>query len=296
MKVYCFLFREMYWKPAAFLLQCRQRFALNPNLKNIRFYYSTPSKTIPFQSHMQKLKTVKSNFAKKLSTPLSGISPSRFLRKRNLNTFLVGVIGINTLVFLAWTYADWKRRHGNVVPLNFMRRHFLLSEASALQRPWTILTSTFSHMELFRIFRCFNARFWHKHVCTPFVRIHYGSFLGYYEIFQIVLYIFDLCRSCSDILQPSLSPALSKFVGCKRYYISSDIPGATSGIVAYTALANPQSSIIVLGIVPMNILLGVGMMGLYDIYGALYYPRDSTAHAAHLAGAAFGVFSFFRRF
>ena len=60
------------------------------------------------------------------------------------NKVLYGIIGTNVAIFCVWSIEDLSLRR-------FMRNHFTLSAAAVWSRPHTLLTSMFSHYDIWHL-------------------------------------------------------------------------------------------------------------------------------------------------
>lgn len=186
---------------------------------------------------------------------------------RNI-TFLI--IAINVIVFFLWMLAS----------TSFMANNFLVSSSSVLEgRVWTLLTSVFSHNQIFHL------------TINMLVLYSFG------RVMQIVLTPkrFLVLYLAAGIVG-SISHCLTS-----SYFLGSDyIPalgasGAISGVLVVFSLIYPKQLLYVFGIIPIPALVGALIFIAFDIFGLLTQAAGSSipiGHGAHLGGALMGFIYF----
>jgi membrane associated rhomboid family serine protease len=186
------------------------------------------------------------------------------------------IIALNIVVFLGWKAAA-------SVPLlrAFMASNFIVS-ASHLRAGlvWTLITSEFSHIELWHIFL-------NMFVLWSFGRLLerlWGSrvFVGFYLTAAIVASL-SHCAVSALLLGEVARGA----VGAS---------GAVSGVLVAYALAFPRHRIYLFGVLPIPALAGaVGLVALdlWGLYARAHGGGLPIGHGAHLGGAAAGAAMYF---
>jgi membrane associated rhomboid family serine protease len=79
-----------------------------------------------------------------------------------------------------------------------------------------------------------------------------------------------------------------------KFHPSLGASGAIYTLVALLTMAAPHTKINLFFVLPLELWQGMSAMVLFDIIGLFFYKRFPLDHAAHLGGAAFGLwFGFF---
>lgn len=186
------------------------------------------------------------------------------------------IIILNVLVFIGWFYSLTTQ-----LKLLWMMDNFLVSWSALEQgRPWTLLTSVFSHSAFFHL------------LINMYVLRGFGTvlnrimgtmhFLNFYLIAGITGSLMHALVSMLLIRDPAL-PALGA-------------SGAISGIVLLFSLMFPQERLLLLGIVPIRARWAALMIIAIDIWGVVEQSRGGglpIGHGAHLGGAIMGILWFF---
>nr|CAG8512339.1 7358_t:CDS:2 [Entrophospora candida]CAG8628678.1 1761_t:CDS:2 [Entrophospora candida] len=181
------------------------------------------------------------------------------------------LIGINTLVFLMWQIPTLRP---------FMTQNFLHNPLSG--RSYTLLTSTFSHLEI-----------WHL-ALNMFALYSFGDLthrmVGGREQF-LALYLssglFSSCASHVITLMTKAPLAILPTLGAS---------GAIFACVSVCAIKKPDLSVVLifLPIFPIKLGYAFPAMLAFDVYG-IVSGMTIFDHYAHLAGALFGYFSSSRK-
>jgi len=185
-------------------------------------------------------------------------------------------IGIDVLVFLAWQVA-------RTLPAvhTFMVVNFLVSPVH-LQHGlfWTLLTSVFSHAEL-----------WHIAV-NMIVLYSFGSVLERlwgtrdFTVFYLIAGVLASVTHCATSLWLLGRPNISAL----------GASGAISGLLMAYALLFPKQKILVMGIIPVPAAAGVLAFVGFDVWGLVAQSHGGgfpIGHGAHLGGAAAGALLYF---
>ncbi len=155
----------------------------------------------------------------------------------------------------------------------FMADHFLVSlEAVASGRVWTVLTSAVSHVGL----------------------AHLGfNLLALWVLGRDV----EAVVGARGMVHLYVAGAAVSALGHLAYVAAtgSDIPalgasGAVMAVAVVSALLFPRRMLLVFFFLPMPQLAAVSLFVLVDLVGLLHPGNDMIAHAAHLGGAAYGLY------
>ncbi len=192
--------------------------------------------------------------------------------RRRSSTIIPGLIILNTVVFIMWTFSD----ETGVSPM-LMMKNFLVSWSSLTEgRYWTLISSAFSH----------NA-FWHF-LLNMFVLNSFGP---------IVEEILGFRRFITFYFAAAIISSLSHAFVSAWLIGNPDIPalgasGAISGVILIFALAFPKEKILLMGLIPVPaffgaiLFIGLDVWGLYAQTGGGGLP---IGHGAHLGGAITGI-------
>ena len=185
-------------------------------------------------------------------------------------------LAANIAVFLAWRLAA-------VYPgvERFMALDFLTSPRHlAAGRYWTLLTSVFSHAEL-----------WHL-VFNMVVLVSFGRILELlmgtrrFVAFYLTAGIVASLGHC----------AVSAWLLHRPDTMALGASGALSAVLVVFALAFPRERILIFGIVPIPAWVGALAFAGLDLWGLSAQAHGGglpIGHGAHLAGAAFGLVAWF---
>lgn len=170
---------------------------------------------------------------------------------------------------------------GKFFPPEFMINHFLISWESLTEgRPWTLLTSVFSHNMFLHFFM------------NMFVLNSFGPvlerILGSWRF--VKLYIFagifsSFCHafvSAWQLHQPDL-PALGA-------------SGAISAVILLFSFLFPRQTILIFGLIPIPAFWGALLFVGLDVWGLIEQAEGGglpIGHGAHLGGALAGVIYYF---
>ncbi|CAD6574256.1 MAG: hypothetical protein CYPHOPRED_005386 [Cyphobasidiales sp. Tagirdzhanova-0007] len=212
------------------------------------------------------------------SSPLTKIQSA--IDKRVPKVWLFyGILIANGLVFLAWSYADdVARRFKDFGPLSFMFKNFASSWANIL-RPWTLLTSCFSHRDA-------------AHIIV--------NLISFYFMGPAAFAILTTSQSMSLYLLAGLGGAAVQLISdfLRRDLRGPDFAlgasGAISGVLSFFAMAFPNTKLFLMMVLPVPAWAAVTSLVCYDMYLALLQPNGGVAAAAHLGGAGAGVLYYLR--
>jgi len=86
--------------------------------------------------------------ASKFLSNSSSHSSSSSSSSSSPSSVVLGILGVNTLVFGAWKFARQRAKEGKTFPYTTMMRHFTSGEPHLLAgRWWTLLSACFSHQD-----------------------------------------------------------------------------------------------------------------------------------------------------
>jgi rhomboid family protein len=182
------------------------------------------------------------------------------------------IIGINVVVFLAWQLSKAVPHLRGIMVINFLTSPLHLEHGLY----WTLLTSVFSHAEL-----------WHLAI-NMIVLYSFGAvlerlwgprtFLGFYL--------------AAGILASVSHCAVTQWLLSRGNVSALGASGAISGLLLAYALIFPRHKILVLGIIPVPAAAGVVAFVGLDVWGLIAQTRGGglpIGHGAHLGGAAAGA-------
>jgi len=172
------------------------------------------------------------------------------------------LIGANVGIFLAHQteyLSEWT-----------MYRHFMFSELNFRSgRWWTILTYSFSHMDLLHFLNNMSSLWSSGKI--------FGSFYGPYH--TVCLYLLGALGSAvSHVLFHPNQP---------RFIIGAS--GATSALMAALAVVKPLSTVSVPFLRDIPIQLYTAFFILSEVAQIFTSPDSMIAHAGHFGGAAVGL-------
>ena len=210
---------------------------------------------------------------------------------------LWSAIGINVGIWAYWRYAyslsrgsmadilsgALKPNSSRLWPINFLNSNFLLNVDDVAQRPWTVVTSAFSHQDI-------------GHLA--------GNMFSLYAFGSVLLSVGITPVAFSSILLGSAVAGSFGFLyhsstkqrvvdGFHRKSVNGlGASGAVMGVGAAAALLRPTASMLIFGVIPVPLFLLLGSYVYYDSY-YMDDPSSMVGHAAHLGGAAFGAGAYF---
>ncbi len=186
------------------------------------------------------------------------------------------ILGINVVVFLAWQAATYSPALREFMVVNFLVSTTHLKHGLV----WTLLTSAFSHAELWHLainmivlwsFGTVLERLWGTRV-----------FVAFYLVAAVVA---SACHCAVSSL-----------------YIGSDdisalgASGAIAGLLLAFALYFPHQKILLFGVIPIPALAGVLAFVALDLWGLVAQGHGGglpIGHGAHLGGALAGAVMYF---
>lgn len=177
------------------------------------------------------------------------------------------ILILNIAVFLGWTLGGSS---------SFMRENFLVSwYALESGRVWTVLTSAFSHYDMWHIlinmliFISFG----------PVLEARWGKrrFLAFYLLSAVFA---------------SLAMALMAPVFGLRDVNGLGASGAVCAVSTAFAIYYPKNFVLIWGIIPAPAWLVVAALCVWDVKGLMNQFKgisDGVAHSAHLGGCLFAL-------
>jgi len=182
------------------------------------------------------------------------------------------IIGINLVVFLLWYLAPRFPALEKFMVYNFLVGTDHLREGYW----WTLLTSVFSHAEL-----------WHLAI-NMFVLWSFGMVLEQFWGSRTFVTFYLVAGVVGSVCHCLASEYLMKEKGIPALGAS----GAVSGLLLAYALHFPRAKILLFGIIPMPALVGVLAFVGIDVWGLVEQSQGggfSIGHGAHLGGALAGL-------
>lgn len=186
------------------------------------------------------------------------------------------VIGINVVVFLAWQLSKAMPALRGVMVVNFLTSPLHLEHGLY----WTLLTSVFSHAEL-----------WHLAI-NMIVLFSFGAVLERLWGPRTFLWFY----LAAGILASISHCATTRWFLHRMDVSALGASGAICGLLMAYALIFPHHKILVLGIIPVPAAAGVVAFVGLDVWGLVAQSRGGglpIGHGAHLGGAAAGAVLYF---
>jgi membrane associated rhomboid family serine protease len=180
------------------------------------------------------------------------------------------IIKLNILVFLLWLFFSPE----------FMYLNFLVSWDSLQEgRPWTLVTSEFSHNYFFHLLVNMFAFYgfglaMERHLGTK-------RFVLFYLMAAITASLGHSVVSNLILNRPGL-PALGA-------------SGAVAGVILLFSLTYPKEKILLLGIIPLPAITAALLFVGLDLWGLSAQANGGSlpiGHGAHLGGALYGLIYF----
>jgi len=210
-------------------------------------------------------------------------SLSKLIDRKFGKYVVFGLIGVNTVIYGMWYYANENRKL-----MRFMEKNFTISSYKIFRKSeyHTLLTSFFSHKSLFHY--VFNMFALYSFAPELVLVLGASKFLALYLGGGLVS---NLCYIYWPYLIPKNFPSLYKL---SPYDNGLGASGAVNAIVAFNILTYPTRIILVNLIIPLPAALAGIAFILYDTYG-MYFGGTHIGHSAHLGGALFGTLFFISR-
>jgi len=185
------------------------------------------------------------------------------------------LVVLNVLVFIAWQMVS------SEMQFNFMAENFLVSWNALVQgRPWTLITSVFSHNAFYHILLNMIALISFGRIMVKV--LGKKKFIIFYLIAGIVGSLVHSLVSLTLIGDPSLN--------------ALGASGAICGVILLFSLIFPLEKILIMGIIPIRSIWGALLLVGLDIWGVIAQSHGggfSIGHGAHLGGAMVGVVYYF---
>lgn len=183
------------------------------------------------------------------------------------------IIKLNIIVFFLWMLLGV---HNPV-----MNGTFLVSWNSVLEgRPWTMITSVFSHSMFFHLF------------INMYVFFGFGAMLEN-SLGRSRFLKFFLLAGIAGSLGHSV---VSYLLLGQPELMALGASGAVSGVIMLFSFMYPHEKILLLGLIPVPAMVGALLFVGLDIWGLVAQTQGGTlpiGHGAHLGGALFGLLYYF---
>ena len=199
---------------------------------------------------------------------------------------ILGLLGVNTVVFGAWIYARDRAKSGDAHPYAFMMRHFTSGEPQLLAgRWWTLLTSCFSHQDTMH----FGVNMLTFALTAPAI----VPIIGAPNL--VSLYIgAGLVSSFTSIVWPYVVDPIvhgeRTSLARRRYVYSQGASGSVYAILSAFTMMRPSSTIYLFFAIPMPAWACIGGLFAWEWYCANFPPAQShTDSVGHVGGLLAGV-------
>lgn len=182
------------------------------------------------------------------------------------------IIAINLAVFAMWTFADASSEMPQFLVDNFLVSWTAITEG----RPWTLVTSVFSHNLLWHLFL-------NMYALSSFGAVMERS-LG---VFRYLRFYF-----VAGIIGSFCHAAVSAFIIGNPDLPAHGASGAIAGIILLFSLLFPREKLLILGIIPIPAIFGALLFVGLDIWGLVAQAEGGglpIGHGAHLGGALTGL-------
>jgi len=211
--------------------------------------------------------------------------------------FILGIVGINVLIFLAW-----QKSKSEKYSYQSMLNHFTLSKHNLLNgRYHTLITSAFSQMEFYHLFvNCVTIYSMGSLLISliglkRFTIVYLGGALTssfghlYYE---------NTIKPNQKIRKVSkqFGRELTEYekISIRKHYSdhqksSLGASGAACSILSNCAVLMPSQKVLLFGIFPISLWVAAGSLIVYEIYSAQKANETGIGHSAHLGGFLFGT-------
>jgi len=185
---------------------------------------------------------------------------------------LFALIALNVAVFLGWNLFD-----PSVGPSPFMIDNFLVSidavDGQRGFRYWTLLTSAFSHIDTAHlVFNMLSLWVFGRDV---------AAILGPWRFLHLYV-VGGILASFGHVLYQGLTGSVEPALGAS---------GSIMAIAVVFAAMFPKRRLLLQFLVPVPAAIAVALYVVLDLVGTLGGGAGQhIAHAAHLGGAAYGLF------
>ncbi|TFY80270.1 hypothetical protein EWM64_g3740 [Hericium alpestre] len=191
-----------------------------------------------------------------------------------------GIIAANGAVFLGWWYAQsLYERDRDPSLLISMYKNFAVNWENVVNgRPWTLLTSCFSHQ--------------------GFAHLFVNGFTFFFmapTVMQILGNARFLALYFGGGIFSSLTSLQWHNLRQDKHYASLGASGAIYSVVSFFACIAPRATFLLFGIIPCPAWAVVSGIFLYDSYGAWSGGRQGTDTAGHVGGILAGIGYFLMR-
>jgi len=206
--------------------------------------------------------------------PFNFRRPGRRFDAIPANYILFGVLGINGVVFAAWTFVLMFQ--GTLQPppsvrwlARWLQDNFINSYENLRQgRFWTLITSTFSHAQ-------------------PGHALFNG--LTFYFLAPTALAVLGNTQFLILYLGSGAFSSLLSLAWNKRNHHSHGASGAIYALASFFAFAAPRAQFLLFFVVPMPAWACIGAIACFDVYNAFTRRFPTLDSAGHVGGLTAGA-------
>lgn len=202
------------------------------------------------------------------------------------NSVLLGLLGVNTLVFGAWWYAKDHAQQGDPRWYNFMIRNFTSGEPQLRAgRWWTLLTACFSHQDATH----FGINMLTFALTAPALIPMIGAPT------LLSLYVgAGMIASATSIVWPYIVDPIihgeRTSLARHRYTFSQGASGSVYAILSAFTMMQPMSTVYLFYAIPLPAWVCIGGIAAWELYQASTPHRDGHVdHVGHVGGLLAGV-------
>ena len=251
-----------------------KRTANPPNISTNSLKSSPTSAWLNSNSHYSKLNELGAKASRGFEQ-LQQFQRGGNYRRRWVNegNVIYGIIGVNTVVFLVWQWAEQNHRHLKDTSLyRFMIHHFTLGLHSS---SFSWILANFSHKDFFHL------------LINMYVLYSFGTMLVGVLGLQRFLYLYAISALSTS--------ACSMFFKYRDFDASRRVPapslgasGCTSGLLITYAMIYPWSTVHII-VFPVPAIVAIGGFALWDLYSTINRRGGLIDAAGHIGGGAGGL-------
>jgi len=207
------------------------------------------------------------------SGPQKRRSPFSILDRVQPTTVVVGILAINTAVFITWQMAITSYQLHNTALMTWMNENFTVSWKNIREgRIWTTLTCVFSHANVVH----FLINSVVLYTIAPPICAVLGTpaFLVFYAGTGVAASVFSV--------------TWRELVKEGKFSQSQGASGATCALISLTAILFPSQTLLLFGVIPLPAWALVAGLVCWDGYKSFYPGESMIDSAAHLGGLASG--------
>ncbi|KAE8229055.1 hypothetical protein CF326_g5989 [Tilletia indica] len=203
------------------------------------------------------------------------------------------VIGANGLVFFYYQYANDRAKRGDPSSAIWLQRNFTASMTNAMERPWSLLMSSFTHADMGHCAFNMMALYTFGSIVNGMLgpRVFLATYLGAgltCSIAHIGIEKYQFNRWTGQASKSLLRSQLG-ISPARRERGAIGASGSIMGLGSLIAFLNPSLKMYVWGVLPVPMWLLIGGYVAYDFSSVALDRRDFVSHAGHLGGVLYGT-------